>query len=132
MVYDCKQLRNSRTGIPLSRQQLYELDCLLTPLIQRGQSIAHIYAVHKEEIPCSIKTIYNYIDQGIFTARNNDLPKKVKYKPRKKRRQHPITDYLYRKNRTYKDFQRYTSEHPDMNIVELDTVHCSSKKAKYC
>lgn len=101
-IYDCRKphffyranvaydtykslLKDTREGIALSRQQLYELDCLITPLLKRGQSIAHIYAGHKEEIPCSIKSLYNYIDQGIFTARNIDLPKKVKYKARKKR-----------------------------------------------
>jgi hypothetical protein len=57
-----EQLKGAREGIALSRQQLYELDCLLTPLLKQGQSISHIYAAHEEEIPCSIKTIYNYID----------------------------------------------------------------------
>ncbi|MDR1770161.1 MAG: IS30 family transposase [Hungatella sp.] len=140
LIYDCKQphffyrantahtayleqLKGSREGIGLSRQQLYELDCLLTPLIQQGQSIAHIYTVHKNEIPCSIKTIYNYIDQGIFTARNIDLPKKVKYKARKKHRKEPAIDYAYREDWTYKDFQTYLSEIGDENVVEMDTVH---------
>lgn len=147
MIYDCKQphfyyranaahtayieqLRISREGISLSRQQLYELDCLLTPLIQQGQSIAHIYAIHKDEIPCSMKTIYNYIDQGIFTARNIDLPKKVKYKARKKKRTELPKDYAYRECRTYKDFQNYIAEYSDMNVVELDTVHGSNHKGK--
>ena len=57
-----EQLKGAREGIALSRQQLYELDCLLTPLLKQGQSISHIYAADEEEIPCSIKTIYNYID----------------------------------------------------------------------
>lgn len=30
--------------------------------------------------PCSIRTLYNYIDQGYFTAINLDLPRKVRYK----------------------------------------------------
>lgn len=145
MIYDCRrphfyyranvahtsymeQLKSSREGIALSRQQLYELDCLITPLLHQGQSIAHIYTVHKSEIPCSMKTIYNYIDQGIFTARNIDLPKKVKYKARKKKRTEPEKDYAYRKGRSYQDFLTYTAEHYDADVVELDTVHGSNKK----
>jgi len=120
-------LKDSREGIALSRQQLYELDCLITPLIKRGQSIAHIYTGHKDEIPCSMKSLYNYIDQGIFTARNIDLPKKVKYKARKKKRKEPVTDYAYREGRTYKDFLSFIQEHPETNVVELDTVHGSNK-----
>jgi len=123
-------LKNSRTGINLSRQQLFELDCLITPLIKQGQSIAHIYATHKEKIPCSMRTLYNYIDQGIFTARNIDLPKKVKYKPRKKRKQESTVDYIYRAGRTYKDFERYLLEYPEANVVEMDTVHGTKKDGK--
>lgn len=147
MVYDCSKphfyyransahtayidsLKNSREGIRLSRQELYELDCLITPLIKQGQSIAHIYCVHKDEIPCSMKTLYNYINQNILTIRNIDLPKKVKYKVRKKKRADNKTNFTYRENRTYKDLQDYISEHPYENVVELDTVHGSNKKGK--
>ena len=142
MVYDChrphfyyratsayssyvEQLKSSREGIMLSKEQLFELDCLLTPLLKQGQSIAHIYAMHKQEIPCSMKTLYNYIDMGIFTARNIDLPKKVKYKKRKNRRKEPETDYAYREGRTYKDFLEYISANGETPVVELDTVHGS-------
>lgn len=123
-------LKDTREGIYLSREELYELDCLITPLLKQGQSIGHIFATHKDEIPCSMKTLYNYIDQGIFTARNIDLPKKVKYKARKKKRNEPAIDYSYRENRTYKDFQKYMEEYPETNVVELDTVHGSNKAGK--
>lgn len=119
--------KESRSGIGFSRQEVYELDCLVTPLLKQGQSIAHIYSYHKDEIPCCMKSLYNYIDQGLFTVRNIDLPKKVKYRERRKKRQAPSIDYSYRKNRTYKDFQTYIQEHPDVNVVELDTVHGCNK-----
>lgn len=57
--------KDSRTGILSSRQEMYELDCLVKPLLQQGQSIAHIFSTHKEEIPCCMKSLYNYIDQGL-------------------------------------------------------------------
>lgn len=145
MVYDChrphfyyratsayssyvERLKASREGISLTREQLYELDCLLTPLLKQGQSIAHIYAVHRNEIPCSVKTLYNYIDMGILTARNIDLPKKVKYKPRKRKRKEPEIDYACREGRTYKDFLEYMEKNGETNVVELDTVHGARAK----
>lgn len=64
-----------------------------------------------------MKTIYNYIDQGIFTARNLNLPKKVKYKERKRKRQEAPTDYAYREKRTYKDFLEYMEKHPEANVL---------------
>lgn len=33
----------------------------------------------------SEKTLYNYIDNGFFDARNIDLPRKVRYRPRRKK-----------------------------------------------
>lgn len=145
MVYDChrphfyyratsawssyvERLKASREGISLTREQLYELDCLLTPLLKQGQSIAHIYAVHRNEIPCSVKTLYNYIDMGILTARNIDLPKKVKYKPRKRKHKEPEIDYACREGRTYKDFLEYMEKNGEANVVELDTVHGARAK----
>ena len=145
MVYDChrphfyyratsawssyvERLKASREGISLTGEQLYELDCLLTPLLKQGQSIAHIYAVHRDEIPCSVKTLYNYIDMGILTARNIDIPKKVKYKPRKRKRTEPEIDYACREGRTYKDFLAYMEKNSEANVVELDTVHGARTK----
>ena len=43
-----------------------------------------------------MKTLYNYIEQGNFTARNIDLPNKVKCKVRKRNRHEPTIDYSYR------------------------------------
>ena len=147
MIYDCnrphyyyraatayssyvERLKSSHEGISMTRQEILELDCLLTPLLRQGQSIAHIYATHGEEIPCSVKTLYNYIDKGVFTARNIDLPKKVKYKARKKKRQEPEQDYACRKNRTYQDFQNHTAAYADAPVIEMDTVHGSRQTGK--
>ena len=74
-----------------------------------------------------MKSLYNYIDQGLFTVRNIDLPKKVKYRECKKKKQESSIDYSYRENRTYKTFQSYIQEHPEINVVELDTVHGCNK-----
>ena len=54
--------------------------------------------------------------------RNIDLPRKVKYKPRK---QSDTSEKLSREctiGRTYADFLEYLEIHPDTNVVEMDTV----------
>lgn len=121
-IYE-EELSNSRQGITLDENELSELDELISPLVLKGQSIAHIYAHHKHEIKCSKRTLYIYFEQNLFSARNIDLPRKVKYKPRKKK-QDPVTrTQLHRIDRTYKDFLTYMEQHPDSYIVEMDTVH---------
>lgn len=59
-------LKNSREGIDMTQAELIELDELISPLIRKGQPIAHIYNNHKKDIPCSIRTVYEYIDKAIY------------------------------------------------------------------
>lgn len=119
-----KKLTDSRTGINMTPEELMELNDLISPLIKKGQPLSHIFAVHADEIPVCRRTLYNYLDQQVFIARNIDLPRRVRYK-RRKRQTSPRTKELrqaYRNRRTYKDFQRYMEAHPEYDVVEMDTV----------
>lgn len=74
----------SRTGICISENEAAALDKLISPLVKQGQSIHHICVNSASDIMHSEKTIYNYVDCGILSAKNLDLPRKVRYRPRKK------------------------------------------------
>jgi IS30 family transposase len=119
-----EKLRTARYGINLSKEEAYDIDTLITPLIkEKHQSINHIYANHPDEISFSRATMYNYIDLGVFSFRNIDLPRKVKYKKRKENeRQRIRRETAIRKGRTYEDFKEYIGKHPECSIVEMDTV----------
>ncbi len=73
--------------------------------------------------------MYNYIDHGYFTAINLDLPRKVRYKKRRKTRKAP-ENTGYRENRTYHHFEKYLEEYPDTNVVELDVVEGAGGKSE--
>ncbi len=117
-------LTNSRVGINLSKSEAYEIDKLIAPLIKdKKQSVNHIYANHPDELTFSKPTLYSYIEAGVFSVSNIDLPRKVKYKPRKKtEKQRLRKESTVRKNRTYIDFNEYISKNPDKSIIEMDTV----------
>ena len=117
-------LVSCRQGINQAPADIAMLDTLISPLLAQGQSLAHIYAFHGHEIPCSRKTLYNYIDQGVFTAKNIDLRRKVRYKckPRKTGTRVSLAAKEFRIGRTYEDFQKFIQENPDIPVVELDTV----------
>lgn len=119
-----KQLHAARAGIKTSPERLMELNDLLMPLVNKGQSINHIFASHGKEIGLSEKTIYNYIDQHAFHIRNIDLPKKVRYRQRQNRPHEVLMkmDYKCRQGRTYTDFTSYMEQNPKLSIVEMDTV----------
>ena len=119
-----ENLRTSRYGINQTKEDIYELDKLITPLIkEKHQSISHIYANHPDEITFSRATMYNYVELGVFSFKNIDLPRKVKYKKRKESKKQRIRrETAIRKGRTYEDFKEYIGKHPDCSIVEMDTV----------
>lgn len=126
-------LRDSRIGINCTIEELKRIDNVVAPLIDKGQPISHIFATHSDEIGISRKTLYNYIDMGAVTVKNIDLRRRVRYKKRKKRRL-PDTNtngYAYRKDRTYRDFNAFIKDNPDLDVVEMDTVS-GSKSSTTC
>lgn len=119
-----KTLVKSREGINLTPEELDDLNDLISPLIMRGQPLSHIFAVHADEIPVCRRTLYNYLDQRVFQARNIDLPRRVRYKKRKQTGKPRTTNLkqVYRNKRTYVDFERFLESHPGIDVVEMDTV----------
>lgn len=111
---------SSREGINKTISQIHKIDAVVQPLVLQGQSPYHILINHPE-LDMSVKTMYNYINLGILTARNIDLKRKVKFKPRKTdKRKQPIKDREALNGRLYSDFQALglsTSE-----FCEMDTV----------
>lgn len=115
-------LKSSRQGISITEEEMTNLDNLVSPLLLNGHSIKSVFLTHKDEIPCSERTLYNYVDQCYLTARNIDMPRKVKYKVRYKHGDSRRNHEPFTAGRTYSDFNRYIHDNPDLNIVEMDTV----------
>lgn len=116
-------LISSREGLNITSKELKNIDGIISPLIWKGQSLFHIFTHHRNELNCCERTLYNYFDKNAFTARNIDLPRKVKYKPRKKSTLPVIKEFNYRIGRTFTDFIKFTEDNPNIPIVEMDTVH---------
>ena len=60
-----KLLKESREGIPLTKESFYEVDKIISEGVRKGQSIYQIVKNHPE-IGLSVKSIYTYIESGIF------------------------------------------------------------------
>ena len=116
----------------MTPEELVHLNELISPLVLQGQPLSHIFAVHANEIPVCRRTLYNYFDQCIFKARNIDLPRRVRYKKRKKRSEPRLKNIkqVYRNKRTFVDFERFMTAHPDYDVVEMDTVKGSRAAGK--
>lgn len=128
-TYDAKEAqkayeenrRNSRIGIDLTAEELQRLDDIITPLIRQGQSIHQICVNNADVIMCDERSIYNYIDAGVLSVGNIDLPRKVRYRKRRKKKIVHI-DKLCHVGRTYEDFLRFIEANPDVHVVEMDSV----------
>ncbi len=75
----------SRKGILLTEEEALRLDSLVSPLLMKGQSLHHM-GNHADEIMLNKGSLYNYVDAGIFAAKNIDMPRVVRMGKRKKRR----------------------------------------------
>lgn len=118
-------LVNSRTGVDITPEVVDEIENTIVPLIKdKKQSINQVYINHSDILYFCKTSFYKYVDLGVFSLSNLDLPKKVKYKKRKSKNR----DINYKrnlallKNRTYEDFLAFKDVHPKMNICEMDTV----------
>ena len=118
-----EKLRDSRSGINMTKRELHQKDKIITPLIEQGQSPYHILTNHPE-LDMSVRTLYTYLDMGLFTARNIDLKRKVGFRPRKTR-DTQIANRAAFCGRLYSDFCSLALPFH----VEMDTVH-SSKESK--
>ena len=114
-------LHESRQGFAITPAEAERIDSILAPLVKKGQSLHQICANNADEIMLAERTIYNYVDSGIFSVGNIDLPRKVRYKVRKKKASVRV-DRNCHLGRTYEDFTEYTGANPDLPVVEIDTV----------
>lgn len=136
-VYDAKEAQKeyeavrseSRQGINLTAEELRRVDDIVAPLIRQGQSIHHICTNNAADIMLDERTIYNYVDAGLLSVGNIDLPRKVVYRKRKVKK--PVrVDKQCHVDRTYEDFQKYKEENPDIAVVEMDSVESSRDSSK--
>lgn len=120
LLYE-EKLTESRSGISFTPSEIAEIDNLVSPLLLKGHSISSVLARHSTELPCSERTLYNLVNDCYLTARNIDMPRKVKFKKRYKHgtgRNHDVFTF----DRTYADFKNYMIDNPDISICEMDTV----------
>ena len=117
-------LSDSRTGVDIDPETIEEIENSIVPLIKdKKQSVNQVYTNHSDILYFSKPTFYRYVNDGVFSLKNIDLPKKVKYKRRKHKKDKSNKRELALLNgRRYSDFLLFIANHPKMNIVEMDTV----------
>ena len=114
-------LVESRAGANITEDELLTLDGIVSPLVMRGQSVHHIVAHNPDQFEVSEKSIYRYVSGGLLTARNIDMPRVCRTKPRKSKPVEHKVDSSCRIGRTYAEFLAFV-ETSGVPAVEMDSV----------
>ncbi len=117
-----ENLVTSRTGIDLTNEEFINMNKIITEDIKKGHSFYMICQNNKDIFPVKARTLYNYMEKQYLDVKNIDLPRKVRYKKRKKNLPKTTKNTKHRINRTYQDFLEFIKRNPNLEIVEMDTV----------
>lgn len=112
-------LVESREGIPLTKEEFYKTEAIISSAVKSGQNIYH--AIKANNLPVSKTTVYRHIECGYYTISKIDLPRAAKFKPRKEQKGEYVPKGV-KIGRSFEDFMLYLEENPSINYVEMDTV----------
>lgn len=121
-------LMDSRQGVNLTLPEAKKMASIISPLLKQGLSPYQILQVHPE-LGISEKTLYNYIEGGVFHEIAGisalDLRRQVSRKISKKKAKtyKKRSDNRYLLGRTYKDYLSYIDQNPDVFVTQMDTVY---------
>lgn len=119
-----ESLNKSRKGIDITNEEIEIINKNIVPLVkQNKQSVNQIYINHPDILYFSKTTFYKYVNEGVILLSNMDLPRKVRYKKRKKKKDKTNKRYYsILKGRTYEDYVIRLDKEKKLNIWQLDTV----------
>jgi len=115
-------LIESRQGIDTDCEEFSKLKAIVKEDISKGHSFAMIIMNHPELDVCE-RTLYEYQNKGYLDIANIDLPRKVRYKKRKKTGPKRVKrDRKSLDGRRYTDFIRYINDNLITYYAQMDTV----------
>ena len=112
-------LVESRSGIPLNKESFYETEQIISNAVKQGQHVYH--AIKANNLPISTATVYRHINKQYYSIGRIDLPRAVKFKPRKT----TVPEHIpacAKKGRTYQDFIGFMEDNDALPLAQLDTV----------
>lgn len=116
----------SRTGTHLTPLEIAHVRKIVVPALKKGQSVHHIWASNKDTLMISERTLYQMVEDGPLSDCTMELRQKVSRKPVKTRYKSQNHDYKVdpecKQGRHYEDYLQFMEEHPDLHVVEMDTV----------
>lgn len=116
-----EMLVEARVGANITEDELLALDEIVSPLVMHVQSVHHIITHNPDQFEVSEKSIYRYVSGGLLKAKNIDMPRVCRIKPRKSKPVEHKVDSSCRIGRTYAEFLEF-AETSSAPVVEMDSV----------
>lgn len=119
-----KILVESREGIDFESNEFRKMDKIITEEINNGHSFYMIVEDHPE-FNITERALYYYQEKGYLSCKNIDLPRKVRYRKRKRnvsKNKSDRKEATCRIGRTYQDFIEFKEKNKLEYYVEMDTV----------
>jgi len=119
-----ERFKTGKTKIRLSNEELKQFDSYISPLLINGQSPEAIKSYSlKSKFPVSTRTLRNYINKSILTAKNIDLRRKMSYSQSRYNYSKSYSHNPLKKiDHLFEDYCNYKSNHPDLITFQCDTV----------
>lgn len=121
-----------KEGPKLSVDERVKIDKVISQAVKNGHSITA--AVQEHDLNIHQTTAYRYLHRGYLSIHEIDLPYQVRYRSRSKRREVPEykVNYDYLSGRRFEDFSDFISNHPGLNLWQMDTVEGVKGKDEPC
>jgi IS30 family transposase len=113
------RLKDTRVGVNSTEEEFASIIDTVKPLLKAGLGLDAIWCAHKDALGISKRTFYRWADLGLGIC-NLELPKKVAYRPRKKKQAEPVTRPELT-GRQYSDFAALPEE-VRTSAFEMDCV----------
>ena len=134
IYYDCAKahtlsLRNrilTRKCRRVPKKVIDKINDIVSPLIRKGQSIHHIFVTSPTlKTMCCERTIRRLIYDNLLDVKASDLPRYARFRHIQKtyqERKNKIANIERLFERTYTEFKKYTKAHPELSVVQYDSV----------
>jgi IS30 family transposase len=121
--------REARCGIDCTPEDIERTEAVIRAGLAKGQGIDHIYAAHRNELAFSERSFYRHVQNGTISIIPLELPRAVRYKPRKKKKGSTRTNIAPEMlaGRTYSDFMAL-HEDERARVVQCDCVEGTAEE----
>lgn len=138
--YDCSKadensnyvLKESRRKRQLTKEEITQIDEIVSPKVVKGQSLHHIYVANPTlKDVCHERTIRRLIYAGELSVKCHELRRYVRFKHKEPHTKREVRNVEILFQRTFSDYLKYCQLHPDKNVVQYDSVEGNKECKKW-